>query len=220
MVPELCGDDAAETEAVVPAETAARSLLGNHGAIPPQTAKLLIKVLEPFQPMFIEEPVQYQNLDVMANIARGTHLPIATGERIMTKWGFREVLEKQAASILQPDICHVGGITEAKKIFTLAEPYQVKSASHGARDIGPVGQAASVHVSLTIPNFGVLEWSDFPQETKDVFPGGAFYHDGYASIQEQPGLGIDIDEAAAAKHPYRKAHMPIVRREDGTMHVY
>jgi len=77
-----------------------------HGAISPQTAKLLIKVLEPYQPMFIEEPVNCQNVEAMADIARGTHLPIATGERIFTKWGFREILEKRAASILQPDLCH------------------------------------------------------------------------------------------------------------------
>ena len=80
--------------------------------ISPATAKLLIKALEPYQPMFIEEPVNCQNHDVMAEIARGTHLPIATGERVFTKWGFREVLEKKAATILQPDLCHAGGITE------------------------------------------------------------------------------------------------------------
>ena len=83
-----------------------------HGAISPATAKLLIKAIEPYQPMFVEEPVNCQNVDVMADIARGTHLPIATGERIFTKWGFREILEKQAAVILQPDLCHAGGITE------------------------------------------------------------------------------------------------------------
>jgi galactonate dehydratase len=83
-----------------------------HRAISPATAKLLIKALEPFQPMFVEEPCAAQNHDVMAEIARGTHLPIATGERVFTKWGFREVLEKRAATILQPDLCHAGGITE------------------------------------------------------------------------------------------------------------
>jgi galactonate dehydratase len=80
-----------------------------HGAIPPATAKLLIKALEPHQPMFVEEPVACQNVDAMADIARGTHLPIATGERIFTKWGFREILEKRAAAILQPDLSHAGG---------------------------------------------------------------------------------------------------------------
>ena len=94
-----------------------------HGAISPATAKLLIKALEPYQPMFIEEPCQAQNHDVMAEIARGTHLPIATGERVFTKWGFREVLEKRAATILQPDLCHAGGITEVRLIAGMAEAY-------------------------------------------------------------------------------------------------
>jgi galactonate dehydratase len=85
-----------------------------HGAISPALAKLLIKALEPYQPMFVEEPCQCQNHDIMADIARGTHLPIATGERVFTKWGFREVLEKGAATILQPDLCHAGGITECR----------------------------------------------------------------------------------------------------------
>ena len=79
-----------------------------HGAISPATAKLLIKALEPFQPMFIEEPCQAQNHDIVTELARGTHLPIATRERVFTKWGFREVLEKRAATILQPDLCHAG----------------------------------------------------------------------------------------------------------------
>src|SRR5690606_38298405 len=87
-----------------------------HGAICPQTAKVLIQELEPYQPMSIEEPCQAQNVDVMADIARGTHLPISTGERIFTKWGFREILETGAASILQPDLCHAGGITEGRLI--------------------------------------------------------------------------------------------------------
>src|SRR3954447_24282051 len=91
-----------------------------HGAISPATAKLLIKAYEPYYPMFIEEPCQAQNHDVMADIARGTHLPIATGERVFTKWGFREVLEKKAATILQPDMCHAGGITEVRLIAGMA----------------------------------------------------------------------------------------------------
>ena len=107
---------------------ALRSAAGNdsdiaidfHGAIPPQTAKILIKALEPYQPMFIEEPCQAQNHNIMAEIARGTHLPIATGERVFTKWGFREVLETGAASVLQPDLCHAGGITECRLIAGMA----------------------------------------------------------------------------------------------------
>ncbi len=100
-----------------------------HGAISPQTAMVLIKALEPYQPMFIEEPVQCQNVDVLADIARKTHLPIATGERLFTKWGFREVLEKKAAVILQPDISHAGGIFEGRLIAGMAESVLCRSCA-------------------------------------------------------------------------------------------
>ena len=107
-----------------------------HGAVSPQTAGLLIKALEPYQPLFIEEPVQCQNVDVLADLARKTHLPIATGERIFTKWGFREILEKRAASILQPDISHCGGIFEARLIAGMAEAYYAAVAPHCP--LGPI----------------------------------------------------------------------------------
>ena len=94
-----------------------------HGAVQPPTALLLMKALEPYQPWFYEEVVQALNIDVMAELAQKTHIPLATGERIFTKWGFKEILEKRAATILQPDVCYAGGITELKIIAGMAESY-------------------------------------------------------------------------------------------------
>ena len=122
-----------------------------HGAVPPATAKLLIKALEPYQPMFVEEPINCQDHSLMAEIARGTHLPIATGERVFTKWGFREVLEKQAATVLQPDLCHAGGITECRLIAAMAEAYYATIAPHNP--LGPISLAAGVQLAAAIPNF-------------------------------------------------------------------
>ena len=122
-----------------------------HGKISPALAKVLIKALEPHQPMFIEEPINCQNHDMMAEIARGTHLPIATGERVFTKWGFREVLEKGAATILQPDLCHAGGITEVRLIAGMAEAYYAAIAPHNP--LGPISLAAGVQIAASIPNF-------------------------------------------------------------------
>jgi galactonate dehydratase len=165
-----------------------------HGAIPPQTSKLLIKALEPYQPMFIEEPVQYQNLDVMADIARGTPLPVATGERISTKWGFREVLEKQAASIIQPDICHVGGITEMKIVAGMAEAWYVALAPHGAEGI--VSTAAAMHVMAAVPNFLILEQVTLGEGyLEKPFP----VEDGHVPLPTGPGLGIELDDEALAR---------------------
>ena len=99
-----------------------------HGAIPPATAKILIKELEQFHPFFYEEIINCQNVDLMAELAKTTHVPIATGERVYTKWGFREILEKGAATILQPDLCHAGGITEVRLIAGMAEARAIDQA--------------------------------------------------------------------------------------------
>ncbi len=191
-----------------------------HEQITPQQAAHLAKSLEPYRLFFLEDVVRPDHKESFKLVREASTTPLAMGELFVSRWDCLPLFVNQWIDYIRIKPQHVGGITEAKKIFTLAEPYQVKSASHGARDIGPIGQAASVHVNLTIPNFGVLEWSDFPRETRDVFPGGAHYHDGSAVVDDRPGLGIDIDEAAAKRFPYRRAYMPIVRRADGTMHVY
>jgi galactonate dehydratase len=162
-----------------------------HGAVPPQTSKLLIKALEPYQPMFIEEPVQCQNVDVLADIARGTHLPIAAGERLFTKWGFREVLEKRAVSVLQPDLSHAGGIHETHIIAGMAEAYYAAVAPHCP--LGPIALAACIQLDATIPNFLAQEHSSLG-EGYLVQP--FVVEDGYVSLPTGPGLGIELDEDA------------------------
>jgi galactonate dehydratase len=172
-----------------------------HGAISPANAKLLIKGLEPYQPMFIEEPCQAQNHDVMAEIARGTHLPIATGERVFTKWGFREVLESRAATILQPDLCHAGGITEVRLIAGMAEAYYASIAPHNP--LGPISLAAGIQLAASIPNFLIQEQVSLGEGyLKQPFA----VREGYVDVPAGPGLGIELDEEAVrAKldHDYR-----------------
>jgi galactonate dehydratase len=164
-----------------------------HGAISPATARLLIKALEPHQPMFVEEPCAAQNHDVMAEIARGTHLPIATGERVFTKWGFREVLEKRAATILQPDLCHAGGITEVRLIAGMAEAYYAAIAPHNP--LGPISLAAGVQLSASIPNFLCQEQVTLGEGyLKKPF----IVREGYLDLPTGPGLGIELDEDALA----------------------
>jgi galactonate dehydratase len=164
-----------------------------HGAISPPTAKLLIKALEPYQPMFVEEPVQCQNVEAMAEIARGTHLPIATGERIFTKWGFREVLEKGAAVILQPDLCHAGGITEVRLIAGMAEAYYAAIAPHNP--LGPISLAAGVQLAASIPNFLCQEQVSLGEGyLKEPFT----VRDGYLDLPTGPGLGVELDDHAMA----------------------
>jgi galactonate dehydratase len=162
-----------------------------HGAISQQTAKVLIKELEQYQPFFVEEPCQAQNVDTMVDIARGTHLPIATGERIFTKWGFREILEKGAASIIQPDLCHAGGITEGRLIAGMAEAYYVPIAPHNP--MGPISLAVGLNLAASIPNFLVQEQVSLGEGyLKEPFK---LQKDGTVLIPKKPGLGVELDEA-------------------------
>jgi len=160
-----------------------------HGAVSPAHAKMLIKALEPYNPMFIEEPCQAQNHDVMAEIARGTHLPIATGERVFTKWGFREVLEKKAATILQPDMCHAGGITEVRLIAGMAEAYYASIAPHNP--LGPISLAAGMQLAASIPNFLIQEQVSLGEGyVKKPFT----VKEGYLELPTGPGLGVELDD--------------------------
>src|SRR5947199_8622746 len=184
-----------------------------HGATSPALAKVLIKALEPYHPMFVEEPINCQNHDVMAEIARGTHLPIATGERVLTKWGFREVLEKRAATILQPDLCHAGGITECRLIAGMAEAYYAAIAPHCP--LGPIALAAGVQLAAAIPNFLCQEQVTLGEGyLKKPF----VLRDGYLDLPTAPGLGIELDENALAdkiNHDWKNAEL--YDKDDGSV---
>ncbi len=126
-----------------------------HGAVQPPTAMVLMKALEPYHPWFYEEIVQALNVDIMAELARKTHIPIATGERIFTKWGFKEILEKRAATILQPDVCYAGGITELKIIAGMAEAYYTPlSAAQSTRPLLACREPASCGIDPEFPHSG------------------------------------------------------------------
>ncbi len=163
-----------------------------HGAVQPATAMLLVKALEPYQPWFYEEVVQCLNIDVMAEIAKKTAIPLATGERIYLKWGFREILEKRAATILQPDVCYAGGITELRLIAGMAEAYYSPIAPHNPQ--GPCSLAASYQIAAAIPNFLIQERGDNNYENLLAKPLPPV-EKGYRPLLTDPGLGITIDEA-------------------------
>lgn len=182
-----------------------RDALGNevdiavdfHGRFSPAMAKQLIKVLEPYHPFFIEEPCLPENVDVLADIARSTIVPIATSERLFTKWAFREVLEKKAAAIVQPDLCHAGGILEGKKISTMAECYYAGIAPHNP--LGPISLAAALQLDACTPNFLIQEQVTLGEGyIKQPFT----VKDGYIDIPTAPGLGIELDDEKVAELVY------------------
>jgi galactonate dehydratase len=190
-------DTPANADRMVERFAALRETVGNevdigidfHGRVSPAMAIRLARMLEPYTPMFIEEPVLPENVDALVTVARSTPIPIATGERLFTKWGFREVLEKQAAAILQPDLSHAGGILEVKKIAAMAECHYAAIAPHCP--LGPISLAACLQVDACIPNFLVQE---------HVTTGEGYLRtpfvikDGYIDVPQKPGLGIDVDE--------------------------
>jgi galactonate dehydratase len=186
-----------------------------HGAVQPTTAMVLMKALEPYNPWFFEEIVQALNVDIMAELARKTHVPIATGERIFTKWGFKEILEKRAASILQPDVCYAGGITELKIIAGMAEAYYTPLAPHNPQ--GPCSLAASLQIAAAIPNFLIQERGDNEYEDLLAKPMPPVTG-GHRPLLTDPGLGITIDEnKLMAQVGEPRPYMPRFDPDDGSV---
>ncbi len=174
-------------------------LLDLHGRLTPQMAVLYGNAFADSNPFFLEEPCQAENPKAMAGVREKLLTPIATGERLFTRWGFREILEYNAASVLQPDCCHAGGITELQKIASMAEVYYAGIAPHNP--YGPLSTAACVHLDLATPNFLIQEMIDpeadpwaqeFVQEPLPV-------SDSYIYPPARPGLGVELDEQACAR---------------------
>lgn len=166
-------------------------LIDFHGRTSPAMAIRLAEALEPLRPLFIEEPVLPENVDALAAVARTTTIPIATGERLYTRWGFREVLEKRAAAVIQPDLSHAGGISECRRIAAMAETYFVGVAPHCP--LGPISLAACLQLDAAIPNFLIQEHATFGHGyLKTPFRLMA----GYVPLPTGPGLGIEVDEDA------------------------
>jgi galactonate dehydratase len=181
-------------------------LIGTHGQFTTSGAIRLAKRLEPYAPLWFEEPVPPEMPEEMAAVARATSIPIATGERLTTKYEFARVLETRAASILQPNLGRVGGLLEAKKIAGMAEAHYAQIAPHLYN--GPVIGAANIQLATCIPNFLLLEgierWDGFQAE---ILKHPIRWEDGYVIPPTGAGLGVEIDEEVALRHPYRGAEL-------------
>lgn len=195
-----------------------------HGRVHRPMAKILAKQLEPFHPMFIEEPVLAENNEALREIANHVSIPIATGERMFSRWDFKRLLVDGYADIIQPDLSHAGGITECKKIISMAEAFDVAAAPHCP--LGPIALAACLQVDATCHNAFIQEQSlgihynkgsdllDYLVEN-DVFK----YEKGYVKIPHGPGLGIEINEEHVRKmakvgHNWKN---PVWRHPDGSV---
>lgn len=189
-----------------------------HGRSSPAMAVQYINALAPYRPFFCEEPVPPENVAALAEVKRQVQVPIATGERLVTRFQFRDIFEQQAAHIIQPDLCHCGGLLEARKIAAMAETYYMGVAPHNP--LGPVANAAALHFDLATPNFLIQEdmLTDVPWR-EEVVRSELRHEGGYWLPPTASGLGIDIDERAAARHPYEPEvqHAAQARGADGSI---
>jgi len=160
-----------------------------HRRLSPRMATIAVRALEPYNLLFAEEPCHPENNDALLALSRSTTTPIATGERHLTRWSFWDIVERQACAILQPDIRHVGGISEMRKIASLAEIRDLALAPHNAA--GPIGVAASIHTMATVPNFLICEGGTALGE--DLFKEPLVFKNGFIELPTGPGLGVEID---------------------------
>lgn len=188
-----------------------------HDRLTPIQAAQLAKELEPYHLFFLEDPIPVENKDGLRLIRQHSTTPIAIGERFNSKWDCLPLLADQLIDYVRNPMSKSGGITELRKIATLAEPYQIKTAFQGPADVSPIAFAATVHLDLAIPNFGIQEWAEFSDDVTDLFQGIPTFRDGYLQVSDAPGLGIEIDEEHLRRYPYRPHYFPTIRRLDGSL---
>ena len=188
-----------------------------HHRLTPIEAGRLGKDLEPWRPFWIEDPTPAENQAGFRLIRQHTTTPIAVGEVFNSIWDCKQLIEEQLIDYIRATVVHAGGITHLRRIAAFADMHNVRTGCHGATDLSPVCMAAALHVDLSIPNFGVQEHMHHTPETDAVFPHAYTYANGMLHPGDAPGLGVDIDEAAAARFPYKRAFLPVNRLEDGTM---
>ncbi|MDP6779853.1 MAG: galactonate dehydratase [Candidatus Latescibacteria bacterium] len=186
-----------------------------HTRMTPPQAIGLCNAIAPFRPMFVEDPIRSENPATFALLRQHTSVPLGTGEQLTHKWAFRELIEGELVDYLRVDICHSGGITEGKKIATMGEVHYQELALHYTAS--SVSAAAMLHLNTAVPNCAVQECNPHPEWLDDVILNAPKIEDGYLVPTEDPGLGIDLDERAAAARPIHDTEPPRLRRPDGSL---
>jgi len=189
-----------------------------HHRLTPLEAGRLGKDLEPYRPFWMEDVTPAENQAAFRLIRQHTTTPLAIGEVFNSVWDCKQLIEEQLIDYIRTTIVHGGGISHLRRIAHLAELNNVRTGFHGATDLSPVTMGSALHFDLWVPNFGVQEYMRHTDETDAVFPHAYTFADGELHPGEAPGHGVDIDEALAARYPYRPASLPVNRLEDGTMY--
>jgi mannonate dehydratase len=189
-----------------------------HERVEPRDAIRLLKEVERYRPFFIEDPISPESNDYFRQIRAATTVPLAMGELFNSPHEWVPLIKDRLIDFIRVHLSQTGGFSVARKIATLAEWFNVRSAWHGPSDVSPVGHAANLHLDLAIPNFGIQESMRFNEASQEVFPGCPTIKNGYFHINEAPGWGVEINEEAARKYPYPEhpGYWEPVRRRDGT----
>ncbi|AQR73041.1 D-mannonate dehydratase ManD [Sphingomonas sp. LM7] len=188
-----------------------------HHRLTPIEAGRLGKDLEPYRLFWLEDATPAENQAGFRMIRQHTTTPLAVGEIFNSVWDAKQLIEEQLIDYIRATVVHAGGITHLRRIAGLADLHQVRTGCHGATDLSPVSMAAALNFGLSVPNFGIQEYMRHTPETDAVFPHAYSLANGLMHPGDKPGLGVDIDEALAAKYEYKRAYLPVNRLEDGTM---
>ena len=189
-----------------------------HSRLTPIEAARLGKELEPYQLLFLEDPVTAENQAGYECIRQHTTTPLAVGEVFNTIWDSMDLISRQWIDYIRVAATHGGGITPLRKLADFAALYHVRIAPHGAPDLSPICHAAQAHLNIWANNFGIQEFVGFGNETlNQVFKHPLSYKDGYVFLEDKPGLGVDYDEILASNYKYKRSYLPVTRLEDGTL---
>ena len=189
-----------------------------HHRLSPTEAGRFGRGVEDLRLFWMEDPSPAELQDSFRQIRQSTTTPIAVGEVFNSIWDCQQLITERLIDYIRASVVHAGGITHLRRIFHLAELYQVRTGSHGATDLSPVSMAAAVHLDVTVPNFGIQEYMAHDPLTHEVFRPSYELRDGALHPSEAPGLGIELDEEAAARFPYDPKYLPVSRRTDGSVH--
>ncbi len=191
-----------------------------HHRLTPIEAARLGKSLEPHHLFWLEDPVPAELQEGFRLIRQHTTVPLAVGEVFSSIHDCQTLITEQLIDYIRTTVVHAGGITHLRRIAHLGELYHVRTGSHGATDLSPVCMAAALHFDISVHNFGIQEYMRHSDDTDRVFPHAYRFADGALDPGDAPGLGVEIDEALAARFPYQRAYLPINRKLDGTIHSW
>jgi mannonate dehydratase len=188
-----------------------------HHRCTPVEAARLAKELEPFHLFWLEDPVSGELQEGLRLVRKHSTTPIAIGEVFNTVYDYTSLITEQLIDYIRMPLVHGGGITHLLKVAAMASVYHIQTGFHGATDLSPVNLAAAIHFNMAVNNFGIQEHMPHQDIVNEVFKTNYMFRDGFLTIDDSPGIGVDIDEIKAAKYPYVKASLPVNRKNDGTM---